>query len=71
MAKQLKVTNGNVKYLLKTFDGSYVLGEMPEGAIDTDKLAEDSEIKGFELTDGDYLFETTESKSKRTIEDEV
>ena len=66
---RLKVENGNVKYLYKTFDGTYVEGTYPESAIDTDNLVEDNTVEGYGFTDGKYLFATTTSKPKRSIED--
>ena len=70
MAKKLKVENGKVECLYKTFDGSYVRAEMPEALINEDDLIDSSDIKGYELTDGKYLFATTEAKSKRSSLDD-
>lgn len=56
----VKIVDGAVKYMLRTFDGSYVTGTMSEGDAKNllAKAKEDGSVPGFELVSGDYRFET-------------
>lgn len=56
----LKVVDGNVRYMLKTFDGSYVYGSMSEAEANilAKKAKEDGSVPGFELVSGNYRLET-------------
>ena len=74
---EVKVVNGKVKYLLKTFDGSYVQGEMfeDEAKIFISGAKKSTEVPGFELAKDNYLFETKEEELKlnrsRKVKDEA
>lgn len=74
-----KIVNGKIKYLLKTFDGSYVSGEMfeDEARVFLSGAKKSSEVPGYELSKDNYLFETKEveltlgRKSKKETNDEA
>ena len=75
-----KVVDGKVKYRLKTFDGSYVEGQMYESEART-VLADaetDASVPGWELRSGAYIFETnkvemklSKSKKQKDLDDEI
>ena len=76
MAK-LKVEDGNVRYMLKTFDGTYVTGSMSEAEarLKSDGAEEDGSIVGYELVKDNYRFETEtveiKMKPKKGLRDEL
>lgn len=61
MAKP-KFVDGKIKYMVKTFDGSYVTGEMfeSEANVILSEAKEDASVKGYELVKEPYRFETEE-----------
>lgn len=56
----LKIVDGMVAYMLKTFDGSYVSGSMTAAEAKTYTVVEDKSIPGYELVHGNYHFQTEE-----------
>ena len=56
----LKVVDGRVAYMLKTYDGSYVSGSMSAAEAETYCVLEDKSIPGYELVHGNYHFQTEE-----------
>lgn len=74
-----KFVDGNIKYKLRTFDGSYVEGQMSESEarVFLADAKPNSGFPGFELESGPYLFETDEvvlklgKNSKRENTDET
>lgn len=73
-----KFVDGMIKYMMKTFDGSYVTGEMPEAEAKLLLLdaKTDASIVGFELRSGMYRFQTEEvemklGRSKKEKTDEI
>lgn len=62
----LKVEDGKVRYMFKTFDGSYVTGSMSEAEarMKAADAEEDGSVIGYELVSGDYRFETEKVEMK-------
>lgn len=56
----LKVKDGRVRYMMKTYDGTYVTGDMSEdeARLFLKDAKEDGSVVGYELVSGDYRFET-------------
>ena len=73
----LKVVDGRVRYMLKTFDGSYVEGSMSEGEakVLASNAETDGSVIGYELVSGDYRLETEtvemKLKSRKSLKDEL
>lgn len=70
-----KVVDGKIKYMLKTFDGSYVRGEMPieDARPLLADAKEDSSVPGYGLVKEPYRFEHEElvlklNRKKKTEE---
>ena len=63
----LKVENGMVSYMMETFDGSYVKGEMTEEAalkmLEEEKKT-DASMPGYEIVSGKYRFANEEVAMK-------
>lgn len=59
---QPKFVDGKIKYMLRTFDGSYVTGEMfeSEANVFLSNAETDYSVPGFELVNDPYRFETEE-----------
>lgn len=75
---QPKFVDGKIKYMLRTFDGSYVSGEMfeSEARVLLSNAKTDSSIIGYELVSEPYRFETEEielklNRSKKEKPDET
>lgn len=73
-----KFVDGKITYMMRTFDGSFVQGQMyeSEANILLSKAKEDPTVSGFELVNGPYLFETKQevkptSKKKKDDFDEI
>lgn len=73
-----KFVDGKINYLLKTFDGSYVSGEMyeDEAKVFLSGAKKSGDVPGFELAKDNYLFETEEeelklNRSRKAIKDEA
>lgn len=74
-----KFVDDKIKFMLKTFDGSYVTGEMfrSEANVHLSNAEEDGSVPGYELVSGSYRFETEtvtaklRSKKKVELDDEI
>lgn len=74
-----KIVDGKIKYKLRTFDGSYVDGQMfeSEARVLLANAEQNGDVPGFELVSGPYRFESEEvvlklgNKSKRKNTDET
>ena len=73
-----KFVDDKIKFMLKTFDGSYVTGEMykSEANVFLSSADSDGSVPGFELVSGAYRFETEAvtaklRKKKADIDDEI
>lgn len=71
-----KFVDGKIKYLLKTFDGSYVSSEMyeDEAKVFLSGAEQNGDVPGFELVKEPYRFETEQivlklNKSKKKQEE--
>lgn len=60
MAVSPKIVDGKIKYMLKTFDGSYVKGEMfeSEARVFLSRAKQNGDWPGYELVAEPYRFET-------------
>lgn len=60
MAVSPKIVDGKIKYMLRTFDGSYVTGEMyeSEARVFLSGAEQNGDVPGFELVKEPYRFET-------------
>ena len=77
MAVSPKIVDGKIKYMLRTFDGSYVQGEMfeSEARVLLSNAEQNGDVPGFELVTEPYRFETEQivlklNKSKKKQEEE-
>lgn len=63
-----KFVDGMITYKVKTFDGSYVVGQMPEAEakVFLANAEVDASEPGFELVNEPYRFETEEVVLKLT-----
>lgn len=63
---QPKFVDGKIKYMLRTFDGSYVTGEMfeSEAKVLLSNAKTDASVIGYELVSEPYRFETEEMELK-------
>lgn len=73
-----KFVDGMIKYMMKTFDGSYVTGEMleSEAKVLLSGAETDASVKGYELVKEPYRFATEEvifklNRSKKEKTDET
>lgn len=68
-----KIENGKVNYMLKTFDGSYVMDSMPiDQAQEMLSRAEvDGSVPGYELVCDAYRFETEKVEMKLSRKSKV
>lgn len=72
-----KFEDGKIKYKLRTFDGSYVDGQMyeSEAKVLLANAEQNGDVPGFELVSGPYRFESEEVvlklKSKKQQEEQI
>lgn len=61
---EIKIENGTVRYLFRTFDGTFTEGRLPADSPILKGFKDSSAIPGFGKKNGEYFFETEEVEEK-------